>query len=284
MIRGLYTAASGMIALQRRQEVLTNNIANVNTPGFKADNSVMRSFPEMLIQRIRDNQTVPLSNRTLTVGQAALLGRMNTGVYLQETIPQFTQGDLLNTGNELDFAIYDDALPVDPDTGVKPKVFFAVQDREGNIRYTRNGRFTIDGAGQLVTSEGNLVLDELNQPILIGDQPFKVGDDGLVTINPDGDNPQVPVMLNLVMVNNPYSLVKEGNGLYRWEGQQALQPLAQGQLPVQIKQGFIEGSNVDATKSMAEMIETVRAFEANQKVIQAYDRSLEKAVNEIGRV
>lgn len=255
MLRGFYTAASGMYAQQRKTDLLTNNMANINTPGFKEDTAAIRAFPEMLLQRIESDNT-----------KSKTVGPINTGVYMQETLPRFIQGDLRQSDLGTDLALTD--LEDTP-------VFFTVE-ANGQTKYTRNGRFTLDAEGLLTTAEGFPVLDVNGNRIRLNSDQFKVTTDG--TIEENG----APVArLGIAVAENPNTLIKEGNGLYRTENDGAL-PNANGRYSV--SQGFIEASNVDQTRAMAEMLTAYRAFEANQKILQAYDKSMDKAVNEIGKV
>lgn len=260
MLRGFYTAASGMYAQQRKTDLLTNNLSNMNTPGFKEDQAVNRAFPEMLLQRMGGND--------LSSPAARQVGAINTGTYLQETLPRFIQGDLRETGNKTDLALTDLADGM---------TFFTVQNND-QVRYTRNGSLTLDANGVLTTAEGFPVLDQNGEQILLDNDQFTVLSNGVI----QQDGVQV-AQLGIAITDDPSSLIKEGNGLYRTENNEALQD-AQENTSYKVSQGFIEGSNVDATRAMSDMLSAYRTFEANQKVLQAYDRSMEKAVNEIGRV
>src|SRR5699024_5603858 len=120
-----------MIAQQRHQETISNNIANVNTPGCKADQASLRAFPELLIQQIAKKNVPTTRGLNLPVNQP--IGGLNTGVYVQETVPDFTQGPVRETGLLTDVAIVNGALP--DETG---GLFFTVQNEAGDIRYTRN--------------------------------------------------------------------------------------------------------------------------------------------------
>lgn len=277
MLRGFYTAASGMLTQQRMTELLTNNMANANTPGFKSDQASVRAFPELLLQRIH-NQGVPNTGRHLPSGRT--IGSLNSGSYLQETIPNFLQGDLQETGRKTDIALLEQNVPFNPETGQKSALFFSVQDANGQTRYTRNGNFTIDGQGYLTTNEGFYVLNENNERIFVESGEFSLQEDGSLV-----ENNQIIGRINIVLAQNPNSLVKEGNGLYRSENGQALPTvIGNDNVSYSLQQGFIERSNVDTAQTMTQMLSAFRAFEANQKVLQAYDRSLEKTVNEIGRL
>jgi flagellar basal-body rod protein FlgF len=263
MLRGLYTATSGMIAQQRKHDALTNNIANAQTPGFKEDKTAFRSFPEMLISRIRDEGS--------QVGHNPVVGRLNTGMFAEENIPLFRQGDLQETMIPLDVALVDREN--------EAASFFVVRTAGEEERYTRNGRFSLDAAGQLVTAQGHLVLNEARQPIVLRDaSEVQVGRDGQLTAVVSGERVGLGRML-VVRADNPQNMVREGHDLFRWEGEG--EPVAGA---AELRQGFLERSNVDPVETSVQMMSAARAYEANQKIIQFYDRSLDKAVNEVGRV
>jgi len=295
MLRGLYTAASGMISQQRKHDIVTNNIANINTPGFKQGDAINRSFPEMLISRIRD-------------GQVDSVGRLNTGVMAEENVSVHTQGDIQETHNPFDFALisniqvpgaqFDESGKYVDANGQRinqPQALFTVQNPNGEQRYSLNGKFSVDDAGTLITTDGYQVLGADNQPIVLRDpatqEPitnFRITNYGQFT-DVDGNAIQnannQPVQLLLSRIEDPNQLVREGNGLYRLnEGQEGLARPVNPQDQVEVRQGFIERSNVDPAQSMVDMMTAVRAYEANQKVVQFYDKSMDKAVNEVGRV
>lgn len=273
MFRGFYTVASGMLSQQRKTEMLTNNMANINTPGFKADQSSMRAFPEMLLKRMEQGEQSAngLINKTI--------GSINTGVYVQETIPNFVQGDLRETGQKTDVSLVDINVPGNED-GSKGSIFFTIQNPDGEVRYTRNGDFTLDGQGYLTTASGLYVLDDQGNQIQLANDQFTIDEQGNIT----GSNGET-ARLGIAYSNNPRSLVKEGDGLFRTENGEALENAYNaGGVQFNLRQGFLEGSNVDASRTMTEMMTAYRAFEANQKVLQAYDKSMEKSANEIGRI
>lgn len=278
MFRGLYTATSGMMANNRQQQILTNNLSNANTPGFKEDQTVLRAFPDQLIKAMETGKKGTIASQNI--------GTLTTGVYAQEGIPSFLQGPLKETGNSTDMALLDELLPVNPDTQQKGTMVFAVTAENGDTRYTKNGTFAVNPEGTLTTSEGFPVLGENLQPIRVGSTDFTVADNGQVVL---ADGTQVG-RLWIGHTENPDQLVKEGQNLLRWQGDTDQAPQNVGDVALLnntesfVKQGFIEQSNVDLTRTMTDMMTTYRGFESNQKVIQAYDRSMEKAVNEIGRV
>lgn len=284
MFRGLYTATSGMMANNRTQQVLTNNLSNAATPGFKQDQTVLRAFPEQLIKAMETGGTTasgtPISPKNKSIGS------LNTGVYTQEGIPSFVQGALKETGNSTDVSLLAGLLPVNPETQQQGTLTFAVSLPNNEIRYSQNGQFSVDQNGFLTTAEGFNVLDQNLQPVQVNSKEFTIEGNGQITLQ-DGTAAN---RLWVGYTENPQQFVKEGQNLLRWGGNDENAPQfiddaglgnAAGGF---VKQGFVEQSNVDLTQTMTEMMKTYRGFESNQKVIQAYDRSMEKAVNEIGRV
>lgn len=265
MFKGFYNAASGMISQQRRQEMVTNNVANANTPGYKADRGAFRAFPEMLISRMG---TTNLPNNR-KIGNHKVLGSLNTGTYMQETIPNFRMSSIQETNNQTDLAL------ITPDN--LGAIFFTVQDEEGQARYTRNGAFTLDQNGFLTTSDGYYVVDTGGNPIQILGNEFTVTENGTVI-----ENGMEIAQLQISYAEDPNNLIRVGNGLFALANDEEL-PFADG-VGYIVKQGFIENSNVDVQKAMTDMMMAYRNFEANQQVLKAYDQSMDKAVNEIGRI
>ncbi|MDM5210180.1 flagellar hook-basal body protein [Peribacillus sp. NJ4] len=279
MLRGFYTAASGMLTQQRRTELLTNNMSNANTTGYKADQTSVRSFPEMLISNI-GGKTIPTENK-FSMSQLSQVGGLSTGVYVQEANPLFTQGTLEETQLNTDISLADENLPIIEETGRQGSVFFTVQDGEGDVRYTRNGNFTLDGKGYLTTPAGHYVLNENNERIQLDSDRFTVTENGVIL---EG-NVQT-ARLGIGYSDDPSSqLMKDGEGLYKAVNDGDLpNAYAAADIGFSTKQGFLEGSNVDQSRTMTEMMSAYRSFEASQKVLQAYDKSLDKAVNEVGRL
>jgi flagellar basal-body rod protein FlgF len=278
MFRGFYTVASGMLSQQRKTEMLTNNMSNANTPGYKADQASMRAFPEMLMDRM-DSTSIP-TEKKLSLPFNQRVGALNTGVYMQETIPSFVQGDLQETGRGLDVALLDGSMPVDEETEIRGSVFLTVEGPDGSPRYTRNGNLTVNGNGFLTTNSGFYMLDENGDRIQLESDQFTISENGQIVV--DGN---AVATLGVGYSDNPNLLVKQGDGLLATEGNTALpDAYEEDNVSFAAKQGFLERSNVDTSRTMTDMMSAYRAFEANQKVLQAYDRSMEKAANEIGRV
>lgn len=251
MIRGLYTSASGMLAAQTQSEIIADNVANVRTPGYKEELASTKAFPSMLIERLGGNPGP----------EATPIGGMGTGVVIDRVALANVQGTLQTTDLKTDVALTTPG-------------YFAVQTPQGE-RYTRNGHFELNANGMLQTPDGYPVLGEQG-PLGPLSTEFNVNSDG--TIMDGGKN-----VGRLRVVDIPAeALQREGQSLYA--SAQPVQPLTRGTSAVQIRQGSVEGSNVDISGQMVQMITVMKAYEANQKVIQTQDATLEKAVNEVGKI
>lgn len=261
-----------MISQQRHTEMISNNIANANTPGYKAEQTALRSFPELLIQQMGSKNIPTQHSMKKSVNRS--IGSLHTGVYAQELVPNFAQGPIRETGMETDLAIVDVDMP--DKTG---SIFFTVQNEAGAVRYTRNGHFTIDGEGFLTTNEGFYVLDRAGNRIRTEGQNFTVTAEGTIQM----ENANSP--LRLAYIANTNDLVKEGNDLYNPEpGNIVYVAPADVGATYTIQQRFLESSNVNPLQSMTDMIQAYRNFEMNQRVLKAYDESMGKAVNDIARL
>ncbi|MBT2657809.1 flagellar hook-basal body protein [Bacillus sp. ISL-18] len=290
MLRGIYSAASGMFSLERKQETLADNLANAQTPGYKKDDTMLRAFPKLLMQRIQDFQgTAP--EGVNVPGARVGIGELVNGVYAQERIPSFTQGPLVQTDNPLDVAISDQEIPSQTINGrqVKPAAFFAVQLADGTVGYTRNGKWDLDENGNVVTSEGYRILGANHQPIKLTDSLKKeellINQEGQIIAYPsDATKTKVVGEIGIAVANNPYDLRRAGGNVYT-----ANNPLTFVQDPgsanpgVSLQQGYVEQSNVDTGQTMSDMMLAVRGYEANQKVLGAYDQSLEQ-LNSVGKI
>jgi len=246
MIRGLYTGASGMLAEAMRTDVISNNLANVNTAGFKKDVAVTKDFASMLITRINDGADAPI-------------GGVGVGTMVDEVATIHSAGAMRNTGNDFDMAM-------------EGKGFFTVETPQG-VRYTRNGTFAKNIQGELITHDGYRVLGE-NGPIRIQGTKMVVSDDGSINI----DN-QLVGKLQLVEFDNEKQLTKEGSSLFAAPAGQRGKPGTGG-----VRQGFLEMSNVNVINEMVNLITNYRAYEINGKVVQAHDQLIGKAVNEVGKL
>ncbi len=282
MIRGLFTGASGMSAQQVRLDAISNNLANVDTDGYKRDVAVHKAFAELLLRRTNDDGVTlnPFGSGDV----APIVGKVGTGVENNELYTEFEQGALKETDNDFDLAM-------------DGKGFFAIQTPYGE-RYTRSGDFVLGKEGFLETKEGYPVLGE-NGPLQVKANNFKVDKDGNVFVNKTfQDDPFRLVSreentwdglekldaLKIVGFPKDRFIAKQGDSLWRsteLSGDAAV--LAKGSRPT-ITQGFVEASNVNPVLEMVQMIEVNRAYEANQKTIQSEDSMLGKLINETVRV
>jgi len=248
MIRGLYTGASGMVAEALRTDVISNNLANVNTAGYKKDVAITKEFSNILLSRINDGKDAPV------------IGGVGLGTIVDEVATIHSAGMMRNTGNDFDM-------------GIEGKGFFTVETPQGR-RYTRNGTFAKNMQGDLITNEGYPVLGE-NGPISIGQgKKMLVRNDGTVVV--DG---QVVDKLAVVEFGDEKQLIKEGASLYNDSANQATVPATGG-----VRQGFLEMSNVNVVSEMVNLIANYRAYEINGKVVQSHDQLIGKAVNEVGKL
>lgn len=261
MIRGLYIASSAAISETKRIDVITNNIANVNTSGFKKDTMITESFPEVLMKRIGETDFRDIVAKAPTTNKIGYIGKMNNGIRVDEVFTNFEQGPISTSGNPLDLALQGDG-------------FFSVETPAGE-RYTRSGEFTLDSEGYLTTKEGYKVQGQ-NGPIQMDGKNIIINEDGQVF----SDGNEIDT-LKLVDFNDYKLLKKEGEALYiDASGDVGNMKESEGL----ILQGSVESSNVNSVKMMVEMITMLRSYEANQKVIKTFDDLLDKSVNEIGRV
>lgn len=347
MNRGLYIGATSLLTNQRRLDVLANNLANINTSGYKKDISLSESFPEKLLAKVSrtpEEGNIPRTNeiqleelpdgvyrartsdgffvmetplgrsyvkeiefvvddegylRTFYKNLNAenktdyenyvingngerlrgegdlvnilqgsvyyppsyVIGTMSSGVRFQKIYIDFTQGQLTETGGKLDFALKGDG-------------FFKIQGEDGEVLYTRNGSFAVTN-GYLTDIDGRPVLGQ-NGQIYLGNGEIEVSQNGEVIV--DG---QVVDILDIVDIDNKEFLRKRGDNLFYVVENGDVQELPfQGE----VLQGYLESSNMDPLKGMVEMINLLREFEANQRVIRMQDEMLERAANEIGKV
>ncbi|MGO8693643.1 MAG: flagellar basal-body rod protein FlgF [Rectinemataceae bacterium] len=282
MIRGWYTGASGMTAQQVRLDAISNNLANVDTDGYKRDVAVHKAFAELLLRRLNDDgETL---NPFGSADMAPVVGKLGTGVETNELYTEFEQGALKQTSSDFDVAL-------------DGKGFIAVQTPFGE-RYTRNGSFILGKEGFLETKEGYPVLGE-NGPIQVKANNFKIDKDGNVFINETYQNDPYRLVsreentwdrlrkldtLKVVDFNKDRFLAKQGSSLWRSTEESGDATIISGGGRPQVIQGYVEASNVNPVVEMVQMIEVNRAYEANQKTIQSEDSMLGRLINEVVRV
>ncbi|ADQ45125.1 fagellar hook-basal body protein [Caldicellulosiruptor kronotskyensis 2002] len=254
MIRGIYTSASGMILNQKLMDLTANNVANVSTTGFKRDVAQIESFRNMLVYRIYDKVTSPDN----------AIGYMSLGADVSRIVSDFSQGLYIKTDEPLNLAIKGDG-------------FFTIEVPENQgaqqIFYTRNGAFTLNSRGELVTLNGFYVLGQNGRIVLQNGGQVRIDEQGNVY-----QNGRIVDRLRVVDFQDKSLLRKVGNNLY--EADATVQ-----QIPFsgKVLQGYLEGSNVNSVQEMVNMINVLRAYEANQKAFVIQDETLQKAVNEIAR-
>lgn len=260
MIRGLYAAAAGMLAAFNRQETVQNNLANVNTPGFKKDTIAVREGPELgEVRNVGQLFRLPYQTRPAR----SFLGTVGTGALNDPVVTDFSDGDVRQTGKELDLAILGPG-------------FFQMQGADGATFYTRAGQFERDAGGRLVDAGGNFLVGD-DGPIAVGQGEVSIGADGTVLV--DG---QEKTILRVMTFAQDTPMKKVGDNAFV-PADPAAQPAFANEL-TSVQQGAIEGSNVDPTQTMVEMMSALRSYEAAQRMVQLNDTLLERAVTEIGRV
>jgi len=251
MSEAIYTAGSGSMLQQMRLEVLANNLANVNTSGYKVEHPVFKAF-------------LPGAGETAVAGgeEAGQTAAMENNYHVEfvGTRVDFSKGQLKKTGSALDFAIIGNG-------------FFSVQTPNG-VEYTRSGAFTVNGDGVLVTNDGQAVLGKGGEIQLTGSNVL-VDEIGNLSV----DGVQVD-KLAIVDFEDRARLKKIGNT--RFKAEEDTQPIP-GPKGLRIKQAFLELSNVNVIKSMTEMIDVLRTYEAQQKTIKAVVDMNSKAINDVGR-
>ncbi len=249
MIRGLETSRSAMKYLQKKQEVVANNISNTGTTGFKEQIAIANSKEEMNIVNRRTGEQV---------------GTINPGINIDDIYEMSSQGVFEDTGIDTDFAILGEG-------------YFTLQKNDGSYVYTRNGNFNFDANGRLVNENGYSVIAKNtstgeNSYIYSAEENISVTADGFIkNTNVDG------LELNVVKFDDPQMLKRVGESLYT---AQEVQPIEDNDSI--LKQFSLENSNVDMTSQMIKLIEVSREYSANQRVLKSTDDTLQKAVNELG--
>jgi flagellar basal-body rod protein FlgF len=265
--KGIFTAVSGAMAQNARLDTIANNIANVNTPSFKRDNQIFKEYlasyerPPDVLQVPR----VPAEPESFYNMQ----GGDKSYVETDRSYTDFNQGAVRPTGNNLDFAI-------------EGKGFFEVSTPQG-IRLTRNGSFTVDGTGRLVTKDGFPVLQAGTGAANSRELRLEPGGDLRVTKEGDLFQGANRVgSLSFVTVSNFDGLQKVGSSNYKLI--ETVPVVVNPASDAQVHQGALEMSNVNIIREMTDMISTTRTFETLQKAIQAYDQMNDKLVNQIPKL
>lgn len=269
MMRSLWTAASGMKAQQTSLDTISNNLSNINTTGYKKETTEFRSLLYQTIQK----------ETTDTNGQQKPIGaQVGLGVKVAAIGTSFEQGKFITTGGQFDFAI-------------NGKGFFMIEQPDGGISYTRNGNFQLsvntEGGLTLCTSDGYAVLDSTGNPIKFSQDidTSKLTFDNygnIKYVDAAGNAHNLGIAIGVAQYNNPAGLEKMGDSYFR-------ESVASGTARIEgqdanlqrsiIKNGYLEGSSVQAVDEMVDMIVTQRAYEMNSKAITASDEMLQQANN-----
>lgn len=258
MVKGLYTAYTGMVNEQNRMDVLTNNLANASTVGFKKEGSTSQSFGDVLTVKIKD--------ASVGINNAQRIGVRNPGVRIGENYTDYSQGSYRITDNTYDLALSGDG-------------FFAIEFTnkagETSTKYTRAGQFTLNKDGYLVTQDGDYVLDSQSRRIQLNTLiDSKIDTNGIIY-----QNGREVARIQVADFADYDYLQKYGETYY--------EPIEGAQLitsDATINSGCLEMSNVQIVSEMVNLIAITRAYESNQKIIQTYDNTLEIAANQLGKV
>ncbi len=261
MNHGIYTITSGALATEKRFQIVANNLANVNTIGFKKQTIAFASMLPLDKTESEVKKNYPEEIRK---------GVFNTFPFTDITKTDFSEGYIKETGNKLDFAI-------------SGKGFFMVKDGNGNIKFTRNGNFKINKDGFLVNSNGEQVLDEKYNSIKLN-----IGTAKYIYVDEKGnifvDNNLIGKMA--IMDFDDYSVLQRaGYTDFIINPKIKPRPMPRPSKDYELQQGYLEGSNVNVVRQMVTLIEVQRHYQADQKVITTIDNQLDaKAVNDVGRV
>ncbi|HKM35103.1 MAG TPA: flagellar hook-basal body protein [Lachnospiraceae bacterium] len=258
MLKGLYTSYTGLKNEQNRMDIMTNNLANATTVGFKKEGSTSQSFDSVLVYKLKD--------ASVGLGSAQHIGYNTPGVKIGENYTDYTQGSYRITNNPFDLALSGDG-------------FFAIEFTnkagETSTKYTRAGNFTLNSEGYLVTNDGDYVLDTNNKRIKLNPLiDAKVQSDGTITQNGTATG-----RIQITDFENYDYLERYGETYFQpIEGAKTTTSAAE------INSGTLEMANVQVVTEMVNMISITRQYESNQKIMQTYDRSMEIAVNNLGKL
>lgn len=254
MVKGLYTVAMGMNVQAKRLGIISNDLANTDTTGYKKDVAVVSSFKEEYIKRLNDTENFVPNNE--------VIGKITYGAKIDEVYTDLTQGSVISTGLETDMALQGSG-------------FFTVQTPNGGA-YTRNGNFSINQYGTLVTKEGYPVMGQ-EGAVELGEDYFTLGNKLVVQNNGDVYvGTDYVDTLEIANFEDARALTKINDSLFTATGERS-------DFTGGVIQSYLETANVNPVSAMVDMITVARAYETNQKMIQTQDSILGKAVNDLGR-
>lgn len=258
MLKGLYTAYTGLLNEQHRMDTLTNNLANASTVGFKKEGATSQAFDSVLAYKIKDTSESPNLPKKE--------GTITYGVKIGENYTDHSEGPMKVTDNTLDCAI----------TG---SGFFAIEftskDGVTSTKYTRDGSFTLNNQGELTTKDGDFVLDVNGNHIKVNpSSDLQIRSDGVIL-----QNNEEMQQIGLTDFEDYDYLEHYGENLFQTvDGAQTTTTDAK------IRSGYLEQANFSVVTEMVNMINVYRAFEANQKVVTTYDNSMQIAANNLGKL
>lgn len=257
MVRGLYTAYTGMLNQQYRLDTITNNLANASTTGYKREGATSRAFDEVLAVKVKDSSVGYVNQK---------IGTMSLGVKIGENYVDYSQGSFKETENTYDLALEGNGFF---------SILFTSKNGEDIIKYTRDGSFITDVDGFLRTKDGDYVLNDSGTQIMLPTEAADVLVDKLGNIYADGEFVDTLGIVDFEDYNylakdtgENYFIAVDGATETEWSGE--------------VAQGYLEMSNINVVSEMVEMIEIARAYESNQKAVQTMDTMLEKSVNQVG--
>jgi flagellar basal-body rod protein FlgF len=261
VVRGMYAATSGALVAQASVDTIANNLANVNTAGFKRTLLQVQSQPERDLFRYQTDPGKRPGARLNGVPSQQYVGALGSGSQVYDTPAIFEQGTIASTGNDLDVALSGPG-------------FFAIRGGNGALRYTRDGAFVRDANGFMTAQNGDRVLGRNGAPVVLPAQgAVQIGRDGAISV--DG---RAYDQLNVVEFTNPVALRPEGANRFVDTGAGARVATNTTAL-----QGSLEKSNADVVRSMVDLIAAERWFAANEKTIQTQDDAVGVAVQTVGR-
>ena len=275
MIRGIYTSCSSMLCETIRQDMIGNNLANVDTPGFKRDSGIFKELPTMVLRKVNDARLYP----PRPMEKYPKIGKLGTGVILDESYTDFSVGKFEHTENKLDCALEN------------PKAFFLVETPNG-VRFSRDGVFNINQDGFLTNMNGDYVMAEAETGqtgggVLI-DKDGKPQSEMVRVQITDTDRVMIDTEGRVIVNDEPRYRLLRGQAAdrkaFRKEGSNSF-TRAYGDVARaegKVKQGYVEKPNFSLVEEMVKMIEVSRAYEANSKLIQSHDNLLDRCVNSVG--
>ena len=259
MVRGLYTAYTGMLNQQYRLDTITNNLANATTTGYKREGATSRAFDDVLAIKVKDSSVGYINQN---------IGKMSLGVKIGENYVDYSQGSLVETESTYDLALEGNGFV---------SILFTNKNGEDVVKYTRDGSFVTDAEGTLRTKDGDYVLNDAGTEIVVPTDAEEILVDELGNIYADGEYVDT---LGITDFEDYNYLAKDTGENYLT----AVDGATETEWSGKIHQGYTEASNINVVSEMVEMIEIARAYESNQKAVKTMDEVMSKSVNNVGKL